>query len=392
MKKLSQLKASYKPIESRFDFWLLVAAIALVGFGVVMVASASMPRGALRGDEFRYVDRHLIAVLMGVMGAVFVYFTPVEWWKRYSTHLYILGLLLLAIVFIPGLGVSKNGATRWVVLGPISLQTSEFMKLFVVLFLAGYLVRRQLEVAHTVWGVAKPFIVLVVACIFLMLQPDLGTTVLLLAVALGLLFLAGAPLWQFGALLALAAAAVSVILWTSPWRLERVKAFLNPWDHAQDSGWQLTQALIAFGRGEWTGVGLGNGIQKQFHLPEAHTDFVMAVIGEELGLIGTLTIVALFGVLVWRALSMGATAEKLGKRFEAYVAYGLGIWLGLQAFINIGVNMGLMPTKGFTLPFISYGSNSLIVSCVAIGMLSRIYRDNQLDPGSRPKGAAWQRA
>jgi len=373
------------------DGMLLLAAGALVVLGVIMVASASLHLGAREGNTFRYVDRHLLALALGGMAALAVYYTPVDWWEKTSTGLYFLGLVLLLLVFVPGLGREANGAMRWVGVGPLSLQTSEFMKLFVILYLAGYLVRRRLEVTFSVWGFIKPLILLLAACGLIMLQPDFGTTAVLLATAFGLLFLAGAPLWQFGLLISLAAGALALLVYFSPYRMARVTSFLNPWEQAQDAGYQLTQALIAFGRGEWLGVGLGNGIQKQFYLPEAHTDFVMAVIGEEFGLLGTLTVILLFSLIIWRAFSIGAAAERRDARYAAYVAYGLGLWIGMQSFINIAVNMGLLPTKGLTLPFISYGSNSLIVSCLAVGMLARIHRENT-QPVAAGREGAWQRA
>lgn len=387
---MARVRGAVEQARMQQDGVLLLVVGLLLGFGVVMVASASLHLGARNGDMLRYVDRHLFALLLGLLGAVLVYSTPTRWWERGSTWLYFLGLGLLLLVFIPGLGREANGAVRWVGVGPLSLQTSEFMKLFIVLYMAGYVVRRQLEVALTVWGFIKPLILLLAACFLIMLQPDFGTTAVLLATAFGLLFLAGAPLWQFGTLIALAGTALAALVYFSPYRLARVTSFLNPWEQVRDAGYQLAQALIAFGRGEWTGVGLGNGIQKQFYLPEAHTDFVMAVIGEEFGLMGTLLIIGLFSVFIWRAFSIGARAEKRGKRYAAYVAYGLGLWIGMQAFINIGVNMGLLPTKGLTLPFVSYGSNSLIVCCIAVGMLLRIHHENASD---RSDGeGSWQRA
>ena len=372
------------------DGLLLAAVMVLLGFGIVMVASASMHLGERSGDIMRYVNRHLFALALGTVAAWLVYRTPISWWQRSSTSLYFFGLVLLALVFVPGLGREANGAMRWVAAGPLSLQTSEFMKVFVVLYMSSYLVRRQLEVANSVWGFVKPIILLIIACSLLMFQPDFGTTAVLLITAFGMLFLGGAPLWQFAALLSLAIGALLALIWVSPYRLERVTSFLNPWEHAQDSGYQLSQALIAFGRGEWVGVGLGNGIQKQFYLPEAHTDFVMAVIGEEFGLLGTLLVICMFGIIVWRSYAIGARAEARGDRYAAYVAYGLGLWLGMQAFINVGVNVGLLPTKGLTLPFLSYGSNSLIVCCVAIGMLSRVRYENQA--AGDGKEGQWQRA
>ncbi|WP_419603281.1 putative lipid II flippase FtsW [Thiolapillus sp.] len=370
------------------DWVLLLAVLALVGLGVVMVSSASLHLAG-SGNPFHYLSKHLIALSLGTAAALITLQIPSNWWEKGSTWLYFLGLLLLVIVLIPGLGKTVNGATRWVAIGPFNLQTSEFMKLFMIFFMAGYLVRRQVEVAHTVWGVIKPLLLLSLAVVLLMAQPDFGTTVVLLATALGLLFLGGAPLWQFGLLLLLAVLGGVVLVITSPYRLERVTSFLNPWADPLDSGYQLSQALIAFGRGEWTGVGLGNGIQKQFYLPEAHTDFIMAVIGEEFGLVGTLTVIALFSIVVWRAFSIGAAAEAMQRRFAAYVAYGIGLWLGLQAFINVGVNVGMLPTKGLTLPFVSYGSNSMIIGCVAIAVLLRIHWENRTGKDG-PGGMPWR--
>jgi len=372
-----------------FDVLLLTAVLVLAGLGVVMVASASLHLGDRGGDMLRYVNRHLFALALGVLAGWLAYRTPTAWWQRSSTVLYFVGLGLLLLVFVPGLGREANGAARWVAAGPLSLQTSEFMKVFIVLYMSGYLVRRQLEVAHSVWGFVKPVMLLLLACALLMAQPDFGTTAVLLMTSFGMLFLGGAPLWQFALLVLLAIGALLALIWVSPYRLERVTTFLNPWEHAQDSGYQLSQALIAFGRGEWTGVGLGNGIQKQFYLPEAHTDFVMAVIGEEFGLVGTLLVICLFGLIVWRSYAIGARAERRGDRYAAYVAYGLGLWMGMQAFINIGVNVGMLPTKGLTLPFLSYGNNSLIVCCIAIGMVSRVHYENQTAGDGRE--GQWQR-
>lgn len=372
------------------DGVLLAAVVVLAGLGIVMVASASMHLSGRDGDALRYVDRHLLALALGTGAGWLAYRTPMNWWRNWSTVLYFLGLALLLLVFVPGLGREANGALRWVAAGPLSLQTSEFMKVFVVLYMSGYLVRRQYEVASSLWGFVKPIFLLVIACSLLMLQPDFGTTAVLLMTAFGMLFLGGAPLWQFAALLSLAIGALMTLVWISPYRLERVTTFLNPWEHAQDSGYQLAQALIAFGRGEWVGVGLGNGIQKQFYLPEAHTDFVMAVIGEEFGLLGTLIVIGMFCLIVWRSYAIGTRAELRGDRYAAYVSYGLGLWLGMQAFINIGVNVGLLPTKGLTLPFLSYGSNSLIVCCIAVGLLLRVRYENQI--AGDDKEGQWQRA
>ncbi|OOZ37288.1 putative lipid II flippase FtsW [Solemya velesiana gill symbiont] len=352
------------------DYWLVSSAVALLGLGLVMVASASLHR--ISDLPFYYVNRHLIAIGLGMIGVLLVSRIPMEQWEQWSTALYFVGLLMLLLVLVPGLGREANGATRWIPIGPFNLQSSEFMKLFLVFYIAGYLVRRQLEVTHSLWGFVKPMLLLVVACSLIMIQPDFGTTAVLLATAMGMLFLGGVVLWQFMLLVGTACAALVGLVIFSPYRMQRVTAFLDPWADVENSGYQLAQALIAFGRGEWFGVGLGNGIQKQFYLPEAHTDFLMAVIGEEFGLVGTLAVILLFGLVVWRAFRIGVLAERAGRRFESYVAQGFGLWVGMQAFINIGVNVGLLPTKGLTLPLMSYGGNSIILACMVIGLLVRI--------------------
>ncbi|HEB97021.1 MAG TPA: putative lipid II flippase FtsW [Sedimenticola thiotaurini] len=375
------------PALPPLDYLLILAALALLGLGLVMVASASLHR--IPDAPFHYIVRHLVALGLGLGGAVAVALLPMSFWERSGTTLYFIGLLLLGLVLLPGVGREANGAVRWIPLGPFNLQSSEFMKLFLVVYMAGYLVRRQQEVATSVWGFIKPMILLILAAVLLLLQPDFGTTAVLMATAMGMLFLGGVPLWQFGVLLALAVSALAGLVLVSPYRLQRITAFLDPWADVQNSGYQLAQALIAFGRGEWFGVGLGAGIQKQFYLPEAHTDFLMAVIGEELGLLGTVTVILLFGVIVWRAFRIGAGAESR-SRFAAYVAQGFGLWIGLQAFINIGVNVGLLPTKGLTLPLMSYGGNSLIVACLVIGILVRIDYETRRSPAG--EGKSWVRA
>jgi cell division protein FtsW len=390
MSAMARIRGGEMPRLNIPDPLLLGVVLTLVALGLVMVASASMHLGGRWGNPYHFVDRQMLALALGAIGALLMWSIPLAWWEKASTTFYFVALGLLLLVLLPGLGKTVNGATRWIAVGPFNLQTSEFMKLALVLYMAGYLVRRQVEVAHSLWGFIKPMILVTLACSLLMLQPDFGTTTVLLATALGMLFLGGAPLWQFMALLGLAGTAMVGLVLISPYRMARVTSFLDPWADPLNTGYQLSQALIAFGRGEWFGVGLGNGIQKQFHLPEAHTDFLMAVIGEEFGLVGTLAVIALFGLLVWRAFAIGAAAEGRDARFAAYAAYGVGLWLGLQAFINLGVNVGLLPTKGLTLPFMSYGSNSLIVGCAAIGLLLRIQRENCSD-GSEG-GGAWQRA
>ncbi|MDJ0806485.1 MAG: putative lipid II flippase FtsW [Gammaproteobacteria bacterium] len=379
-----QTGASALPV---IDYWLLSAALVLLSFGLVMVASSSMVVGdRIAGSPFFYVYRHLFAAGLGLLGAMICFSLSMQQWNRLGPVLVFIGLILLLLVLLPGVGKEVNGATRWIPLGVFNLQSSEFIKLFMVVYIAGYLVRRQDEVAQSFWGFAKPMLLLVLTSALILQQPDFGTTVVIFATAVGMLFLGGVVLYQFTILVAMATVAAGLLIYLEPYRWARLMSFRNPWDDPFGSDFQLGQALIAFGRGEVSGVGLGNGIQKQFYLPEAHTDFIMAVVGEEFGLLGTLAVILLFAFICWRAFQIGARAEQLGQRFSAYVAYGLGLWLGMQAFINIGVNVGLLPTKGLTLPFMSYGSNSLIVACMAIALLLRIDFESRKTDATTPQG------
>ncbi len=351
--------------------WLVAATLFVLG--LVMVGSASVGIAERQyGQPFHFLLRQFVyagAALVLAYGALCV---PLDAWERASGFLLLLGMALLLLVLLPGIGREVNGSARWLPLGPFNLQPSELMKLFMVLYLAGYLVRRGEEVRNAVRGFAKPMLILALVSLLLLLEPDFGAAAVLMATAMGLLFLGGVRWWQFALLILGVAAALAALAVSSPYRLERITAFLDPWADPFASGFQLTQALIAFGRGEWFGVGLGNSIQKLFYLPEAHTDFLYAVLAEELGLAGALLVLALFMVLVWRAFVVARRAERAGMAFAAYVAYGGGIWLGVQAFVNMGVNMGILPTKGLTLPLMSYGGSSLVVSCVMVALVQRV--------------------
>ena len=283
----------------------------------------------------------------------------------------------MIIVLIPGIGKHVNGSARWLGAGPISIQVSEFMKLAMILYLASYLVRHREEVHERLIGFIKPLLILIIICILLLKEPDFGAATVILATSLGMMFLAGARLGQFMGLLVLSLTAFSILAISSPYRLQRLTSFLNPWANPFDSGYQLTQSLIAFGRGNWFGVGLGESIQKLFYLPEAHTDFVFAILTEELGLLGALFLIATYALLTIRIFMIGRRAQELQYDFAAYVAYGIGLWISLQVLINFGVNTGLLPTKGLTLPFMSYGGSSLLISCVAISILIRIDYENR---------------
>ena len=286
-------------------------------------------------------------------------------------------LALLVVVLVPGIGYEVNGSTRWLPLGVINLQVSELVKLFLFIYVAGYLVRHGEAVRSSLLGFLKPMLMVGLAGLLLLLEPDFGATVVIMGTVLGMTFLAGARFIQFMSFVMLFASAAMLLVVTSPYRMQRLTSFANPWADPFDSGFQLTQSLIAIGTGGWFGTGLGGSVQKLFYLPESHTDFLFAVLSEELGFIGVSVVVLLYAVIFFRSLKIAAQAEKAGNYFAAYMAYGIGIWLSMQAIINMGVNVGLLPTKGLTLPLMSYGGSSLIVCCVAIGLLMRInYESN----------------
>jgi len=373
------------------DKQLLTVALFLLCLGLVMVGSASTSIAEkLMNDPFYFFWRQAGYMTVGLLAAGMVMRVPMDVWEKSGLSLILLSILLLMLVFVPGLGREVNGSQRWIMLGPISLQVSELVKLFSVIYLAGYLVRHHSEVRSRVVGFLRPLVLLTLLGLLLLLEPDYGAVVVLFLTAFGMMWLGGVRLSQFMLLLMSLAGALALLALTSPYRLQRLTTFLNPWADPYDSGFQLTQALIAFGRGEWFGVGLGSSIQKLFYLPEAHTDFLFAVMAEELGLLMVALVVLAYLFLIFKALSIGRRAEKREQPFAGYVAYGLGIWIGLQAFINIGVNMGVLPTKGLTLPLMSYGGSSLLVMCVVIALLLRIDyetrkydRRNQLAKGRR---------
>ena len=348
-------------------------AVFLMLYGLVMVGSASMEVGAKTyGNVFHLLTRHGVYLLIAGLAAVLAISVPVQVWQRWDAGLLGFAFLLLVVVLLPGIGKEVNGSTRWIALGPFSLQGSEFVKLFVMIYMAGYLVRRAEEIETSLSGFAKPLVVLTLIVLLLLGQPDFGAAIVIISAAIGMIFLAGVPYRFSLPLVALCVSAVALIATLQPYRLARLTAFADPWEHQFGSGYQLTQALIAFGRGEWFGLGLGNSIQKLFFLPEAHTDFLFSIIAEELGIVGAGLVILLFAALVIRGLTIGNEARSKSLMFHAYLAYGLSLILGIQASINLGVNLGVLPTKGLTLPLMSYGGNSLIVSCMMIAILLRI--------------------
>ena len=358
---------------------LTIASVLLMG-GLVILASASMSTAENIADSpFFYLERQLVAVLLGGGAGLICLFLPMRLWRTLGPVLLLLAIVLLAAVLVPGLGHTVNGSTRWLRIGVMNLQVSEPARLCLLIYLAGYLVRRNRDVREAFGGFLKPMLVLTVACLLLLLEPDFGAAFVLLATALAMLFVAGARWRDFILFFGSTLVAMGTLAFTSSYRLKRLLTFRDPWADPYDSGFQLTQSLIAIGRGEWFGVGLGDSVQKQFYLPEAHTDFVFAVFAEEFGLAGSLGLIALFVLLVWRVFRLAARASAAERCFEAYLAVGIGAWLGLQAFINIGVNMGLLPTKGLTLPLVSYGRSSMIVALVSIALVLRIHHELTTD-------------
>jgi cell division protein FtsW len=372
-------------VQSTFDLerhidWTLVLIIAtLLCFGLVMLTSASISLAERNtGNPLFYLEQQLIAVVIGLAGAALMLRVPTSVWERCALLLVCAAIGMLIAVLIPGLGNTVNGSTRWLSFGGVSvMQVSEPARLFMLMYLSGYTVRHRAELRENFVGFAKPMLLIGLTCVLLLLEPDFGASIVMLSVSLAVLFIAGARLRDF-LLSSLVVCALSAVLAvTSPYRLERLLGFLDPWADPLGSGYQLTQSLIAIGSGQWFGVGLGGSVQKLFYLPEAHTDFVFAVIAEELGLIGSLLLIGLFVALVWRVLRIAGNSAMAGRLYQANLAFGLAIWLGVQVFINIGVNMGVLPTKGLTLPLISYGRSSMLITLVALGLLLRIEMENR---------------
>jgi cell division protein FtsW len=286
--------------------------------------------------------------------------------------------VLLALVLLPGIGHSVNGSARWIGFGPFRIQVSEVAKLAAVIYLAGYLFRRNIEIRTHLTGFLKPIGILGVVALLLLCEPDFGATVVIMTTALGMMFLAGMRVQHFIVLFIIVLVGMSFIAISEPYRMARLTSFLNPWANPYNSGYQLTQSLIAFGRGGWFGVGLGNSIQKLFYLPESYTDFLFAVIAEELGLVGVLMIISLFCFMVWRIFWIGRQAQLLGRSFSGFLAYGFGIWIAIQFAVSVGVNSGVLPTKGLTMPLVSYGGSSMLINCIVIALILRIDYESRM--------------
>ena len=384
---ISALDAPRREV-AEIDHALLWSVLILLFAGLVMVYSASITTaegGRFTGYQPTYfLVRHGIFLSIGLIAAAVVFQVPVKLWQKYAPFLFMAGVLLLAVVLIPGLGRDVNGARRWLPLGFANLQPSELMKLFAVLYAADYSVRKM-AVMHDLKQAFLPmFGAMAVVGMLLLKEPDFGAFVVIISIAMGILFLGGLKARLFAILIVGLLAAFTVLIIVSPYRRDRVFGFMDPWADAFGRGYQLSHSLIAFGRGELFGVGLGASVEKLFYLPEAHTDFLLAVIAEELGFFGVLAVVALFALVVQRAFAIGRRCVQLDRLYPALVAMGMGIWLGVQSFINMGVNMGLLPTKGLTLPLMSFGGSGILANCIALSILLRIdWENRQLMRGGR---------
>jgi cell division protein FtsW len=353
------------------DLLLGGTLVALLMLGFIAMSSASIEYAHIQyHNAFHHIQRHGFYLVIALLAGMVTFHIPTEALNRHGWWLLLLGIVLLCLVLV--LGREVNGSKRWLALGPFSLQVSEFVKLFMVVYMAGYLVRRRDQIRSNLAGFLKPLAVMALLIVLLLAEPDFGAAVVVMGAVMGMLFLGGARLWQFLALATVCLLAAGMMVMTSDYRMQRLLAYTNPWEHQFDISYQLVQALIAFGRGEWWGVGLGNSVQKLSYLPEAHTDFVFAILAEEMGAIGVLLVLALFALLVGRMLLVARNAERSGYCFGAYLSYGAALLIALQVFINVGVNTGILPTKGLTLPFFSYGGSSLISCVMLVALVARV--------------------
>ncbi len=362
--------------RSVWDPWLLGCTFVLLATGVIMVYSASVAYADREMNSSVYfLIRHASYTILGLLLMAFTMRTRVRWWEKAGPYLLLIGIVSLFVVLLPGIGAHVNGSSRWIRLGVVNLQPSEFMKLFTVVYVAGYLVRKQEALKNFTQGIVMVSLVVAVIGALLLMEPDMGSLVVITVTVFAMLFLGGVRFWHFMMVLGTGIGSMVLLTIISPYRMARATSFMNPFADPFNTGFQLVQSLIAFGRGEWFGAGLGASVQKLFYLPASHTDFVFAVMAEELGLVAVLSMMALYGVIIVRAFVIARQAEAAGQIYGARLAQGIGLLLGGQAMINMGVNMGLLPTKGLTLPFVSYGGSSMLVSCMAMGLLLLIGRD-----------------
>ncbi len=374
-KRAARLARQMAPAHE-LDLLLIWSAVVLLLLGLVMVYSSSI--AIAEGSRFTgyqshfFLVRHALFLTIGIAAGLVAFQLPMAKWQKFAPALFVAGVVLLVVVLVPGLGREVNGAQRWLSFGPVNLQPSELMKIFAALYAADYTVRKLDAMGSFRRGFLPMLSVILLVGALLLREPDFGAFVVITAIAFGVLFLGGVNVRVFALLAVVAVIGFVILIWTSPYRRDRIFGFMDPWQDAFGKGYQLSHALIAFGRGEWFGVGLGASVEKLFYLPEAHTDFLLAVIAEELGLVGVLLVVAMFALLVQRAFVIGREAIKLERYFSGLVAQGIGLWIGVQSFINMGVNMGLLPTKGLTLPLMSFGGSGIVANCIALGILLRV--------------------
>jgi cell division protein FtsW len=369
-----------------YDRTLVWLAVLLLGLGVVMVYSSSIAiaeGGRSTGYQpTYYLIRHVLFVTVGVLLAVLAFQVPTRLWQQAAPYLFIVGMALLVLVLVPGIGREVNGSRRWISFYFMNVQPSELMKVFVVLYAADYTVRKAAFMHSLRRGFMPMFFVMLATGALLLVEPDFGAFAVITVVAMGILFLGGMNWRLFAGLIVMLLAGFVLLILTSPYRMQRIAGFMDPWSDPYGRGYQLSHALIAFGRGEWFGVGLGGSVEKLFYLPEAHTDFLLAVIAEELGFVGVAAIVVMFAWIIVRAFAIGRRAAMLERYFASLVAQGVGLWVGVQAIINMGVNMGMLPTKGLTLPLLSFGGSALTTTCVALAILLRVdWENRQLSKG-----------
>ncbi|MEO1576135.1 MAG: putative lipid II flippase FtsW [Pseudomonadota bacterium] len=358
---------------------LFVVALLILIVGLTMMTSASVAVAErAMGSPYYYLQRQSVFLVLGLLCASVFLWVPTHWWARTDFLWLSVALVMLGAVLLPGVGHTVNGATRWINLGPMNLQVSEVARLLMFIYVCSYLVRHGPAVRESTMGFVRPMLFVVFACALLLIEPDFGAATVLLGTVLVVMFIGGVRIRDYAVLVLAALGAMALLIVNSPYRLKRVLGFLEPWADPYDSGFQLTQSLIAISHGQWAGVGLGGSVQKLFYLPEAHTDFVFAVLAEELGLIGVIATMALFFVLIARGFAIARKAARFDLLFQAYLAYALATWFALQSFVNIGVNLGALPTKGLTLPFISYGNNALIMALASVALLLRVHHETTL--------------
>lgn len=383
-KFLRWLTTDHKSSNDRIglDNNILFSAILLITIGLVMVYSASIAyagKDSGTGNQYFYVMRHAIAIALGIVGGVLAFSRPTEFWQRNADKIMIFVILLLILVLIPHVGRVVNGSRRWLPLGLLNLQPSELAKLGMAIYMANYFRGRNLDISKLRGDVIPVIVALVSVCSLLLIEPDMGSTTVVFIIALTILYLSNLDVRLIIGVVALGAVAFVFLIITAPYRMKRVIGFLDPWQDALGKGYQLSHSLLAFGHGGWFGVGLGNSIEKLYYLPEAHTDFIMAIIGEEFGVVGVAVILILFWIIFYRGFTVIATEAKRipNRKFQGLLAHGISVWFFAQAIVNIGVAIGMLPTKGLTLPFVSFGGSSILVNCIALAILLRIDYENK---------------